>query len=94
MALADLCAFSPRAAALPVDFLAESISARFVAKGFSFWNLKRQENHVRALRKQALDTDLVEVTVAKSACGFRRPVLAFPSVVWLALRRTGPSEAS
>ena len=57
MAQVALCAFSPKLAALPLDFLAESTFARFAAKGFSSLNLKREENPVPALRKQALDTD-------------------------------------
>ena len=52
MAQAALCAFFPKVAALPLDFVAESTFARFAAKGFSFLNLKRQESPVPALRKQ------------------------------------------
>ena len=49
---------------------------------------------MRELRKQALNTDLVEVTDAKTACGSRSPVFAIPSVVWLSVGGSGPSEAS
>ena len=35
-----------------------------------------------------------EVTVAKTACGFHSPVFAIPSVVWLSVGGSGPSEAS
>ena len=50
----------------PVDFLAESTSALFVVKGFSFLNLKRQGSPVPALHKQALDTDLAVENLCKN----------------------------
>ena len=94
MAQVALCAFSLRAAASLHGFRAESNFAPGAAKSCSFSKIRILKAHLLALRRLALDTDLVEVTVAKTACGSRSLVFSIRSALWFSVGGPSPSEAS